>query len=289
MSADGITLYSSADMAWAFRRIETREAPDAVRQVQARKVRQLYGLLDGAACRAAGVRRYFGEEAVEPCGQCDLCLRPPVTTDATEAAQKALSAVHRLGGRFGRGRIVDHLLGKTKEPSDFEAGLTTFGVGGELSAIAWRNLIDQLLFEGLLREDANDGRPLIGLGDAEAVREVYRGARRVGMRKPPEGAEAGARPGRTRKRTRDVLAAMGAEDHPVFERLRAWRKGEASRQAVPPYVIFHDRTLQEIAQRRPSSFAELARINGVGEGKLDRYGEAVLACLSGDAEFPTPG
>ena len=132
--AEGITLYGASDMAWAYRRIDSREVSDEVKSVQNRKVRQLYALLDGASCRAAGVRRYFGEEGVEACGQCDLCLGTLETIDATEAAQKALSAAHRMGGRFGRGRLVEHLLGKTKDPSAFEAGLSTFGVGKELKA-----------------------------------------------------------------------------------------------------------------------------------------------------------
>ncbi|HEY1881183.1 MAG TPA: DNA helicase RecQ, partial [Caulobacteraceae bacterium] len=145
--AEGITLYGAADMAWAFRRIEGREVSDEVRMGQGRKVRQLYAMLDGMSCRAAAVRRYFGEPGVKRCGQCDLCLDPPEAIDATTAAQKALAAAHRLGGRTGRGRIVDHLLGKTKDPSPSEAALTTFGVGRELSPAAWRDLIDQLLFE----------------------------------------------------------------------------------------------------------------------------------------------
>src|SRR5579871_4361684 len=131
--AEGITLYGAADMSWAMRRIASRDLPDEVRQVQVRKVRQLYAMLEGLSCRAAAVRRYFGEEDVEPCGVCDLCVSPAEGVDATEAAQKALSAVHRLAGRVGRGRVVDHLLGKTKEVSDFESALSTFGIGREHS------------------------------------------------------------------------------------------------------------------------------------------------------------
>jgi ATP-dependent DNA helicase RecQ len=279
--AEGVTLYGAADMAWAFRRIEGREMDDAVKQVQGRKVRQLYAMLDGTTCRAAGVRRYFGETGVEPCGQCDLCLNPPQSVDATEAAQKALSATHRMGGRFGRGRLVEHLLGKTKEPSTFEAGLSTFGVGREFSPAGWRDLIDQLLFEGLLREDPNDGRPLIGLGDAEAVRAVYRGERRVGLRQAPEAHDPTTRSGRPRKRAREALAALPAHDQPLFEALRAWRSAEAKRQRVPPYVIFHDRTLMEIAAARPGTRGALGGVSGVGEAKLDHYAEAVLAVVSG--------
>src|SRR3569623_1079889 len=199
--AEGITLYGAADMSWALRRLAEREMDDGVKQVQARKVRQLYALLDGTGCRAAAVRRYFGEEGVAACGQCDLCLGQVETTDATEAAQKARSAAHRLAGRVGRGRLVDHLLGKTKDVSDHEASLSTWGIGQELSASAWRDLVEQLLFEGLLREDPNDGRPLVGIGDAEAVRAVFRGERRVTVRRQAEA------PAKTRKarRGRDAV------------------------------------------------------------------------------------
>jgi ATP-dependent DNA helicase RecQ len=270
--AEGITLYGSADLAWALRRTDEREVDEAVKQVQVRKVRQLYALLEGTSCRAAAVRRYFGETGVEPCGQCDLCVSPPEAKDASRPAQMALSAVHRLGGRFGRGRLIDHLLGKTKEVSDHEASMSTYGIGGDLSAVQWRDLIEQLLFEGLLREDPNDGRPLIGLGDAEGVRAIYRGERQVTVRDEPP---APARQRRAR-RGRDAQPAVTGADQPLFEALRSWRGRAAKAQGVPPYVIFHDRTLAEIAATRPGSRAALERISGVGEGKLARYGEAVL-------------
>jgi ATP-dependent DNA helicase RecQ len=275
--AEGITLYGAADMSWALRRINDRELDDDVRQVQVRKVRQLYALLDGAGCRAATVRRYFGEAAVEACGQCDLCAGTVETTDATEAAQKMLSAAHRMGGRFGRGRIVDHLLGKTKEPSDWETALSTWGIGQELPASQWRDLAEQLLFDGLLREDPNDGRPLVGVGEAEAVRAVFRGDRRVLMRKGAEGDDA---PRRTRRKGRSALA-LPPHDQPLFEALRAWRAAEAKAQHVPPYVIFHDRTLAEIAATRPASRAALGAVGGVGESKLARYGDAVMEVVGG--------
>jgi ATP-dependent DNA helicase RecQ len=281
--AEGITLYSAADLSWALRRIETRDLADEVRQVQNRKARQFYAMLEGLGCRAAAVRRYFGEIDVVPCCHCDLCRAPPASVDATQAAQKALSAVHRMGGRLGRGRIVDHLLGKTKEPTAFESGLSTFGVGGEFSPAGWRDLIDQLLFEGLLREDPNDGRPLLAMGEADQVRAVYRGERAVNLRRQLEALDETTRSGRPRARTRraaaEALTPPAAADQVLFDALRDWRRQEAGRQAVPPYVIFHDRTLLDIAQMKPSSLAALAKIGGVGQGKLDRYGEAVLALV----------
>src|SRR5499433_3512645 len=274
--AEGITLYSASDFAWALRRIDSRDVDSTVKTVQARKVRQLYAMLDGTSCRAAAVRRYFGETAVDACGQCDLCLNPPEATDVTVAAQKALSAVHRLGGRFGRGRIVDHLLGKSAHAPASETQLSTFGIGREFSAAGWRDLLDQLQFEGLLREDPNDGRPLIGLGEAAGVKAVYRGERRISMRQMTAGGEAAGRTERARKRHGSERVEVEAADAPLFEALRAWRREQAAEQRVPPYVIFHDATLSAIARERPASADELARVSGVGQSKLKRYGADVL-------------
>jgi len=273
--AEGITLYGSADMAWAGRRIETKDAPDEVKRAQGRKLRQFYSMLEGVTCRAAAVRRYFGEEGVARCGVCDVCVSPPTGIDATEAAQKALSAVHRMGGRFGRGRLIEHLLGKTKDVTPQEAQLPTFGIGREFSQPVWRDLFDTLIFEGLLREDPNDGRPLIGLGDVEGVRQVYRGERRVALRQMAEAPETGRSTG-ARKRREGKALTIPTENQVLFEALRAWRKEQAQAQHVPPYVIFHDATLAEIAAARPATLAALGKSGGVGQGKLDRYGEAVL-------------
>jgi ATP-dependent DNA helicase RecQ len=283
--AEGVTLYSSSDMAWALKRIESRDIDLAVKAVQTRKLRQLYAMLDGTGCRPAAVRRYFGERDVRPCGECDLCRDPPLATDVTEAAQKALSAVHRLGGRFGRGRVVEHLLGKTKGAFESELRLSTFGIGRDLGAGAWRDLLDQLLFEGLLRENPNDGRPLIGLGDMEEVKAVYRGTRRVSVRRARDAdVPSGGRSGRARKRpkgdARGADLGVEAADVVLFEALRAWRRECASEQKLPPYVIFHDTTLAAIARRRPASADDLAKISGVGQTKLERYGADVLRVVA---------
>jgi ATP-dependent DNA helicase RecQ len=279
-AAEGITLYGAGDLSWALERIRRREMPEAVAQVQMRKVRQLYAMLEGPTCRAAAVRRYFGEIDAAPCGQCDRCLNPPTGVEVTQAAQKALSAVHRLGGRFGRGRLVEHLLGKTKGVSESESAMSTYGIGSEYSAAGWRDLIDQLLFEGLLVEDPNDGRPLIGLSDPDAVRAVYRGERRLTVLQAPESPETATRTGRPRRRG-DAGADLTGAALALFDTLRAWRRAEAARQGLPPYVIFHDQTLADIARARPASRDELSAINGVGVGKLDRYGAAVLEVVDG--------
>jgi ATP-dependent DNA helicase RecQ len=277
--AEGITLYSASDMAWALERIRRNEAAEEASAVQVQKVRQLYAMLEGGACRASAVRRYFGESVETGCGQCDRCVDPPAGVEMTKAAQKALSAVHRMGGRFGRGRLVDHLLGRTKGVSDSEAAMSTYGVGQELSVGAWRELIDQLMFEGLLVEDPNDGRPLITLADPQGVRAVYRGERQI-LRLAPA-----AKPGKTAKAERlgrrDAGDALTGPDLALYEALREWRRGEAARQRVPPYLIFNNETLAAIAVRRPRSPDALTAIDGVGQTKLDRYGKAVLAVVAG--------
>ncbi len=281
--ADGITLYGPSDIAWTLRRLDSRPMAEEVKAVQTRKARQLFAMLDGAICRPQAVRRYFGETNAGPCGVCDVCADPPALYDATVPAQKALAAVQRLGGRFGRGRIVDHLLGKTKDVQPWESDLSTWGIGKEIAPSGWRDVVDHLLFEGLLLENPNDGKPLVGLGDAEAVRAVYRGERAIEVRRTPPGFDASTRSGNPRNRTRNdrnaAVEALDADVRARFDALRAWRRDRASEQHVPPYVIFQDKTLLEIAQREPGSLDALAAISGVGQTKIDRYGTGVLGVL----------
>ena len=274
--AEGITLYGASDIAFALRRLDERDVSTEVKQVQARKVRQLYAMLEGLGCRAAAVRRYFGEEAVEPCGVCDLCLSP------ARGARRQQGGADGAVGRAPDGRPVRAGADRRSPPrqdqgscSRARPNLSTFGVGCDLSAVEWRSLLDQLLFDGLLREDPNDGRPLVMLGDHDAVRAVYRGERRVEVRAPQERKARSER----RRRGSEPPPDLTPEAELLFEALRAWRKGEASTQGVPPYVIFHDRTLFEIARVRPPSLAALGAVNGVGQAKLDRYGAAVLAVV----------
>ena len=275
--AEGITLFGPSDIAWSLRRLEGRPMAEEVKQVQTRKVRQLFAMLDGATCRPQAVRRYFGEADAEPCGCCDICGEPPVTFDALVPAQKALAAVQRLGERFGRTRVVDHLMGKTKDVQPWESGLSTFGIGADLSILGWRDVIDHLMFEGLLVEDPNDGKPTLRLGEAEAVRAVYRGEREVRVKRPPA-REVVERPRRNAGRNLP-MESLDTDVRARFEALRGWRRDRAKEQGVPPYVIFQDKTLVEIALQCPRDAFELGRINGVGAGKLDRYGEAVLETL----------
>lgn len=276
--AEGITLYGPSDIAWSLRRLEGRPMAEEVKQVQTRKVRQLFAMLDGAVCRPQAVRRYFGETDAQACGVCDICGDPPATFDAVVPAQKALAAVQRLGERFGRTRVVDHLLGKTKDVQNWESNLSTWAIGADLSLTGWRDVIDHLLFEGLLVEDPNEGKPIIQLGDPEAVRAVYRGERPIQVRKAPVRVVEAERPRRNAGRNL-AAEALDTDVRARFEVLRAWRRDRAAEQHVPPYVIFQDKTLVEIALSEPRDLNALGRISGVGAGKLERYGKGVLEAL----------
>ena len=278
--AEGITLYGPSDIAWTLRRLDGRPMAEEVKQVQVRKARQLFAMLDGAVCRAQAVRRYFGETDAAPCGVCDICGDPPQTYDATVPAQKALAAVQRLGGRFGRGRVIDHLTGRTKDVQPWEQQLSTWGIGADVSPNGWRDIVDHLLFEGLLVEDPNDGKPLVGLGDPEAVRAVYKAERRIEVRRLRVRASSSGRRDRSGEGRNAALETMDADVRARFERLRAWRRDRASEQHVPPYVIFQDKTLLEIAQAQPGDLTALAALPGVGQSKLDRYGKGVLETLA---------
>ena len=276
--AEGITLYGPSDIAWSLRRLDSRPMAEEVKSVQVRKTRQLFAMLDGAVCRPQAVRRYFGEQDAQPCGVCDICGDPPATFDAVVPAQKALAAVQRLGERFGRTRVVDHLLGKTKDVQPWESNLSTWGIGADLSLTGWRDVIDHLLFEGLLVEDPNEGKPIIQLGDSEAVRAVYRGERPIQVRKAPVRVVEAERPRRNAGRNL-AAEALDTDVRARFEVLRAWRRDRAAEQHVPPYVIFQDKTLVEIALSEPRTLDALGRISGVGAGKLERYGKGVLEAL----------
>ena len=277
--ADGITLFGPSDISWALRRLDGKTMPEQVKAAHLVKVRRLFAMLDGGTCRPEAVRRYFGEAEVERCGVCDNCLAKPEMIDATEAAQKALAAVQRLGERFGRGRVIDHLTARTKDVRPDESSLSTWGIGRDLAPAAWRDVIDHLLFEGLLSEDYNDGKPLLALGDRDAVRAVYRGEARVAVRRALAAYDSTTRSGDPRRRGAGASIERPASARSRFEALRAWRKARAAEQGVPPYVIFHDRTLAEIAASAPRSHQALAAISGIGQAKLDRYGDDVLAVV----------
>jgi ATP-dependent DNA helicase RecQ len=279
-TSEGFCIYSANDLRRAIMFANQGAASEQVRAVQIKKARQLFAFLDGLTCRRAGVRRYFGEENAEPCGVCDICTDPPVSIDATELAAKAISAVMRMKQRFGRGRVVNHLLGKATDSLDEQYSTqTTFGIGADQHESMWRNVIEHLLFEGVLSE-GEDERPTLSVGDDEAVRAIFRKDRLIRMR---EASKPTRRSKEDRRGSRDakdaVKAGFKGDDAKLFEALKSWRRETAHAGGVPPYVIFHDATLAEMVRAKPSDLTALGRVSGIGEAKLKKYGAEVLAIL----------
>jgi ATP-dependent DNA helicase RecQ len=283
--------YGLTDVVQQRRMIDESEGDFAHRRRLVAHLDAMLALCETAGCRRAQMLSYFGEEFAGPCGRCDTCLAPPSVWDGTVAAQKLLSTVVRLsrlgGPSFGAGQPIDILLGKPT-PRVLSYGhdrLSTFGVGGELSEGEWRAVVRQLLAAGLLAVQGDHGT--LALTDLSA--EVLRGSRQVMFRREaPRPAAAGAgsagRGARGGKAGpgRMTQAELPPEAEPLFERLRAWRTGIAKELGMPPYVIFHDATLRSIAAAPPSTLAELALVNGVGETKLARYGQQILDLLASE-------
>ncbi|MBL7497229.1 DNA helicase RecQ [Frankia sp. CNm7] len=280
--------YGLSDVVQLRKMIDTSGGDAAHRRRQSVHLDAMLALCETVECRRVGLLAYFGQEGASPCGNCDTCLTPPETWDGTVAAQKLLSAVLRLARerrqKFGAGHLVDILLGRaTQKVTQFEhQTLTVFGVGTELNESQWRGVVRQVLARGLLAVEGEHGT--LVLTDTSA--DVLRGTRRVQMRRDPERpARSAARSGSGSadgKAKRAVAAAdLSAEATALFERLRAWRAATAKEQGVPAYVIFHDATLREIASSSPATLSDLATINGVGENKLNKYGQQVLDTLAG--------
>ncbi len=281
-TSEGFAIYSASDLRRAIMFANQSNASEQIKAVQIKKARQLFAFLDGLTCRRAGVRRYFGEENVELCGVCDACADPPVSIDATEYAAKALSAVMRMDQRFGRGRVVNHLIGKINDRLDEQyASRSTFGIGAEQHESVWRGVIEHLLFEGVLSEDDSE-RPTLCVADQDAARAIFRKERIIRMREPSARAKRRTKEERraARGEKRAARAGLEGEDAELFARLRAWRLEAAHAAGVPPYVIFHDATLAAIVEAKPATLDALAEVSGVGEAKLKRYGDRLLGVLA---------
>jgi ATP-dependent DNA helicase RecQ len=271
--------YGLQDVVQLRKMIDTSEGDDAHRRRQGRHLDSMLALCETVECRRVQLLAYFGQEG-KACGNCDTCLTPPESWDGTVAAQKVLSTVFRLDRerhqRFGAGHIVDILLGKkTPKVAQFDHDtLSVFGVGAELSAAEWRGVVRQLLARGLLAVQPDHGT----LALTEASAGVLRREREVPMRREPERTPK-AKLARAAK-SAAAPADLSEEAAATFEKLRAWRSATAKEQGVPPYVVFHDKTLREIATLLPSTLEQLGTVNGVGENKLAKYGQQILDALA---------
>jgi ATP-dependent DNA helicase RecQ len=273
--AETMTLYGADDLRFRRTQIDESPAPPERRTADHGRLNALVGLAEALDCRRVSLLGYFGENA-ERCGNCDLCDRPALVFDATEAVRKALSAALRTGESFGAGHLIDVLTGveTDKIRSRGHHALPTFGVGRDFSRREWQAIFRQIMGRDLLRPDpARHG----ALRMTEAARPILRGEESVVLR-------------RDTITTKDRPAAkslVSEEAAPLLSGLKAKRRALAEAQGVPAYVIFTDRTLIEMAETRPHTLDDLARISGVGAAKLERYGATFLAVVTGEAAAPT--
>ena len=273
LAADAWMTYGLADLVQQRRLIDQSEASEEFKRVSGAKLDALLGLCETAGCRRVRLLGYFGEDSL-PCGNCDTCLEPPETWDATEAAKKALSAIYRTGQRFGAVHVVDVLRGKVSDRVtrwDHDK-LSVFGIGADMDEVAWRGVFRQLVALGFAAVDHEAHGALVLAGASRAVLkgELSVEMRRVVARKKVASASRAG-----------VAVALGGEDADLFERLKTWRGAEARSQSVPAYVVLHDSTLAEIARSRPAGLDALGGIGGIGAKKLERYGQALLGLIAG--------
>ena len=271
--AETLTLYGPDDIRLRRSQIDEGLAPADRKTADHARLNALLGLAEALGCRRQRLLAYFGEDS-GPCGACDLCDAPPETFDATEAVRKALSAILRTGESFGAGHLTDILRGDATEKvrARRHDDLPTFGVGRDLTRAEWGAVFRQMMGRDLVRPDPERHG---ALRMTEAARPVLRGEEGVTLRRDS-----------LRKAARGpvVRTLVAEEDAPLLSALKAQRRALAEAAGVPAYVIFTDRTLIEMAERRPVTLDQMAGIGGVGAVKLDRYGAAFLKVIAGEAE-----
>ena len=271
-------VYGLQDVIKLRQMLEASQGNDQFKRVERQKLDAMLGLCEVTQCRRQVLLRYFGDTLEQPCGNCDSCLSPPETWDGSVAVQKALSCVFRTGQRYGVNYLIDVLRGSENERI-LQAGhqsISTYGIGTELSANDWKSVFRQLVANGYLRADP-DGYGALQL--TEQCRPLLKGEQRIELRKDPViKTSPGSKSSGTRSghNVRDQIT-----DHEGWEALRACRKALADKQGVPPYVIFHDTTLFDMLERRPTTLEALGEVSGVGAAKLEKYGDIFLETLRG--------
>jgi ATP-dependent DNA helicase RecQ len=278
-------VHGAGDVPQLRRFIDDSDAPEAQKRIEHGKLDALISFSEASGCRRQVLLRHFGETLAQPCGNCDLCLEPERSTDVTEVARKALSAVYRTGQRFGAAHVVDVLLGgdtaRIRELGHQQ--LSVYGIGKELDRGQWRSLFRQLTSQGYLVSD-EESHGGLRLGEADRVKPLLRGEASLALRLAPPAKERrrGGAAGGSGSGSGGATGPGGLPenvDASLLAALKAWRLQQARDQAVPPYVVFHDRTLLEIAARLPADLDALSQVSGVGAAKLERYGQAVLQVL----------
>ncbi len=270
LPSEALLLYGAQDVVTARRLVENSDNPEQ-RRIELHKLNAMIGLAESLTCRRRVLLGYFGERLQEDCGNCDICLNPPERMDATEDARKALSCVYRVNQRFGVKHVMDVLRGADTERirSLGHNKLSTYAIGADKSEQEWSSLIRQLIHHGYLEQDIANYSVL---KLTEAARPLLRGEVQLELARPRIRA--------AKKKTSRAAAGLGPYDETLFEELRGLRKQLADTQGVPPYIVFGDATLVQMARDKPLDEDGLLAITGVGQSKLEKYGKAFLDAIT---------
>lgn len=272
--ADAWMVYGLQDVVRLRQMLDSSDAAEAQKRIERGKLDALLGWCEITQCRRRALLAYFGDELGHACGNCDTCLKPPVTWDATLAAQQLLSCIYRTGQRFGAGHVLDVLMGKQtdKVAQHGHATLSTFGLGAEIDVKRWRSVLRQLMVSGYITADQERYGALTLTPDS---RPLLRGEIELHLR------EDTSAPAKSKRRSSKRPAVdLDADGEALWEELRALRTRLAKDQSLPPYTVFHDATLLDMASTRPTTLQAMREISGVGEVKLERYGADFLAVIN---------
>lgn len=281
LASDAWMRYSLADVIQLGRFVDESNADEAHKRLERRKLDAMLGYCETTTCRRRVLLAYFDDVLNDDCGNCDNCLEPQATWDATEAAQKALSCVVRTEQRFGVGYLIDVLHGRSQERivQNGHDAVSTFGIGVDVDEPTWKAVFRQLIVRGELEPTPHGGLRL-----TERSIDVLKGRKTLTL---PQQAATVSRAPRVRRSSRPAVAApletLSANDQTLFDRLREVRLLIAKAQQVPAYIVFSDQVLAEMARARPKNAAELREISGVGAVKLERYGDAFLDAICEDS------
>lgn len=278
LPADAWMSYGLADVAMQRNFIEDSEAPENQKRIEHQKLNSLLGLCEASTCRRQILLEYFGDKC-ESCGNCDNCLNQPETFDATIAAQKAISCVFRTEQRFGVGYLIDVLLGNSdKRMKNFgHDQVSTFGIGKEFSKVEWQSIFRQLIATNLLKVDIEG---FGGLKITDAGRKFLQSKEKILMRKIVTKVKNKKVASISDKTSGKIIYALSGDfENELFAKLKAKRLEIAKAQNLPPYIVFHDKTLIEMVKILPKSLEEMTKISGVGEAKIKKYGAEFLQIL----------
>ena len=283
LPADAWMVYGLADVIKLRQMLESSNADEHQKRIERQKLESMLGLCEVTQCRRQVLLSYFGDNLDEPCGNCDTCLHPPQTYDGTELARKALSCVYRTGQRFGVNYLISVLQGKddNRIRNFVHDRLSVFGIGADIDSNQWRSIFRQLIALGYLNVDIQGYGSLLL---TQASRPLLRGETSLRFRKQRKVEKSKPRP-----KVDKTSVQLSNQQQQLWDSLRLLRKQIAEKEGVPAYVVFHDATLIEMLQQQPQNLSELRQITGVGEAKLERYGQAFVDLISATTTDKSPG